>query len=192
MSASSRKSQLKGLKVEDILNEELRREMGVEEDPRTGKLRLNQRFSQINAWEDIMHSVYELPIELEGYSKKITELDSLKELVDRLSRQDFDSVKRSESRKKQLRQFVKTMNMYYNLVFAKGDEKTGYGVLIYFPDLKDDAERSSGIVLVEKKSMKKNGKFQTKFEKARFDDFLIDVKPYIDMLGNLYRKSRRP
>jgi hypothetical protein len=191
MSGNGRKSQLKGLKVEDILNEELRREMGVEEDPKTGKLRLNQRFSQINEWEDIMHSVYELPIEIEGYSKKVTELDSLKELVDRLSKQEFDSVKRSESRKKQLKQFVRTMNMYYNLVFTKGSEKTGYGVLIYFPDLKEDAERSSGIVLVEKKSMK-NGKSQTKFERAKFEDFLIDVKPYIEMLGNLYRKSRRP
>ena len=191
MSASSRKSQLKGLKVEDILNEELRREMGVEEDPRTGKLKMNQRFSQINQWEDIMHSVYELPIELEGYSKRVIELESLRELVDRLSRQEFDSVKRSESRKKQLRQFVKTMNMYYNLVFTKGQEKIGYGVLIYFPDLKNDAERSSGIVLVEKKTMK-NGRAQTKFERARFDDFLIDVKPYVEMLGNLYRKSRKP
>ena len=189
--SSSRKSQLKGLKVEDILNEELRREMGVEEDPRTGKLRINQRFSQINEWEDIMHSVYELPIELEGYSKKVTDLDSLRELVDTLSKQEFDSVKRSESRKKQLKQFVRTMNMYYNVIFTKGTEKIGYGVLIYFPDLKGEAERSSGVVLVEKKSMK-NGKTQTKFEKAKFDDFLIDVKPYIEMLGNLYRKSRRP
>ena len=188
---SSRKTQLKGLKVEDILNEELRREMGVEEDPHTGKLRMSQRFSQISEWEDIMHSVYELPIELEGYSKKITELDSLRELVDKLAKQDFDTVKRSESRKKQLRQFVKTMNMYYNLVFSKGQEKTGYGVLIYFPDLSKDAERSSGIVLVERKTMK-NGKSQTKFERAKFDDFLIDVKPYIEILGNLYRKSRKP
>jgi hypothetical protein len=191
MPENERKSQLKGLKVEDILNEELRREMGVEQDPSTGRLRVNQRLSQINQWEDIMHSVYELPIELEGYSKKVTDLDSLRELVDRLSRQQFDNVKRSESRKKQLRQFVKTMNMYYNLVFTEKGEKTGYGVLIYFPDLKEDAERSSGIVLVEKKTMK-NGKAQTKFERAKFDDFLIDVKPYIDMLGNLYRKSRRP
>jgi hypothetical protein len=191
MPGNDRKPQLKGLKVEDILNEELRREMGVEQDPSTGRLRVNQRLSQINQWEDIMHSVYELPIELEGYSKKVTDLDSLRELVDRLSRQQFDSVKRSESRKKQLRQFVKTMNMYYNLVFTEKGEKTGYGVLIYFPDLKEDAERSSGIVLVEKKTMK-NGKAQTKFERAKFEDFLIDVKPYIDMLGNLYRKSRRP
>jgi len=172
------------------LNEELRREMGVEEDPQTGKLRMSQRFTQINEWEDIMHSVYELPIELEGYSKKVSELESLKEIVDRLSRQDFDNVKRSESRKKQLRQFVKTMNMYYNLVFTKGPEKIGYGVLIYFPNLNKDAERSSGIVLVEKKLMKK-GKSETKFERARFDDFLIEVRPYIEILGDLYRKDKK-
>ncbi|MDA4111715.1 MAG: hypothetical protein OK439_04200 [Thaumarchaeota archaeon] len=187
---SNRRSRLKGLKVEDILNEELRREMGVEEDPQTGKLRMSQRFSQINEWEDIMHSVYELPIELEGYSKKISDLESLKELVDRLSRQDFDNVKRSESRKKQLKQFVRTMNMYYNLVFTKGSDKIGYGVLIYFPNLSKDAERSSGIVLVEKKFTRK-GKSETKFERAKFDDFLIEVRPYIEILGDLYRKDKK-
>ncbi|MHB8568276.1 MAG: hypothetical protein ACYC7D_01960 [Nitrososphaerales archaeon] len=188
---ANRKSQLRGLKVEDILNEELRREMGVEADPETGKLRLQHRFNQINEWEDIMHSVYELPIELEGYSKKVAELKSLKEMVDRLSKQDFDNVKRSESRKKQLKQFVSTMNMYYNLVFTKGDEKTGYGVLIYFPNLSaEDAERSHGIVLVERKVMK-DGKSETRFERAKFDDFLIEVRPYVEMLGDLYRKDKK-
>ncbi|MDG6997703.1 MAG: hypothetical protein JRN15_01155 [Nitrososphaerota archaeon] len=185
-----RRTHLKGLKVEDILNEELRREMGVEADPETGKLRLHQ-FVEINEWEDIMHSVYQLPIELEGYVKKVSDLDSLKEMIDRLSKQDFESVKRSESRKKQLQQFVKTMNMYYNLVFTKGTEKTGYGVLIYFPKLSSDAERSSGVVLVEKKYMK-GGKPDNVFERARFDDFLIEVKPYIEILGDLYRKTRKP
>ncbi|MHB1868618.1 MAG: hypothetical protein ACYCPP_06690 [Nitrososphaerales archaeon] len=187
----SRKSHLSGLKVEDILNEELRREMGVKEDPKTGRLRLSQRFSQINEWEDIMHSVYELPIEFEGYSKPVSELQSLKEIVNKLSKQDFDNVKRSESRKKQLRQFVKTMNMYYNVVFSKGSEKMGYGVLIYFPDLSKDAERSSGIVLVEKK-VTSGGKSDTKFERAKFNDFLIEVRPFIEIIGDLYRKSRKP
>ena len=190
-SDQARKSRLKGLKVEDILNEELRREMGLEEDPETGRLRLSQRFTQVNEWEDIMHSVYELPIELEGYSKKVSELLSLKELVDRLSKQDFDSVKRSESRKKQLKQFVKTMNMYYNLVFAKGSEKVGYGVLIYFPKIEKDAERSPGVVLVEKKTTS-DGKTDTKFERARFDDFLIEVRPFIEIIGDLYRQARKP
>jgi vacuolar-type H+-ATPase subunit I/STV1 len=185
---SSRKSYLKGLKVEDILNEELRREMGLEEDPKTGRMKLSQRFTQINEWEDIMHSLYELPIELEGYTKAVSEMQTLKEIVNRLSKQDFDNVKRSESRKKQLKQFVRTMNMYYNLIFAKGSEKTGYGVLIYFPNLSKDAERSSGIVLVEKK-VTKDGRSDTKFERARFDDFLIDVRPYIEIIGDLYRKN---
>lgn len=187
---SKRKSQLKGIKVEDILNEELRREMGVEADPQTGRLRLSQRFAQISEWEDIMNSVYELPIEFEGYTRKVSELQSLKQIVDRLSKQDFDSVKRSESRKKQLRQFVKTMNMYYNLVFTKGQEKTGYGFLIYFPNLSKDPERSSGIVLVERKNIRE-GKSETRFERAKFDDFLIDVRPYIEIIGDLYRKTRK-
>src|SRR5579884_2966332 len=32
----------------------------------------------------------------------------------------------------------------------------------------------------------------TRFERAKFDDFLIEVRPYIEILGDLYRKSRRP
>jgi len=188
----TRNKKLTGLKVEDVLNEELRREMGVEADPETGRLKLSQRLSTITNWEDIMHSVYELPIELEGYTKKVSDLHSLKEMVDTLSSQNFDNVKRSESRRKQLRQFTRTMNMYYNLVFSKGKEKIGYGALIYFPDLnKRNPERSSGIVLVQRKVIK-DGKFDSRFERARFDDFLIEVKPYIEILGNLYRKTRKP
>lgn len=185
-----KRSPLAGLKVEDVLNEELRREMGVEEDPKTGRLLLSQRFSQINEWEDIMHSVYELPIEIEGYSKPVSELKFLKEIIDKLSNQDFDNVKRSESRKKQLRQFVRTMHQYYNLVFSSKGEKTGYGVLIHFPNLGKDPERSGGIVLVERKTTR-NGRSDTKFEKAKFTDFLIDVRPYIEIIGDLYQKSRK-
>ena len=164
--------------------------MGVEPDPETGKLKLNKRFSQINEWEDIMHSVYELPIEIEGYAKQVSELKFLKEIIDKLSRQEFDNVKRSESRKKQLSQFVQTMHQYYNLVFSSKGEKTGYGVLIYFPNLGKDPERSRGIVLVERKTTR-NKKSETKFEKAKFGDFLIDVRPYIEIIGDLYRKSRK-
>jgi hypothetical protein len=183
---------LTGIKVEDLLNEELRREMGVEPDKSTGKLKLQQRFSSINEWEDIMHSVYQLPIELEGYTKKVSEMDSLKEMVDLLSKQKFDSVKRSESRKKQLSQFTKTMSMFYNLVVRLGAERIGYGALIFFPSLKNESpDRSSGIVLIEKKTIS-GSKTATRFERARFDDFLVEVRPYIEVLGDLYRKSRRP
>jgi uncharacterized protein Veg len=188
-----RAKKLKGLKVEDILNEELRREMGVESEPGTGRLKIQQRFSSVSDWEDIMHSVYELPIELEGYTKKVAEMQSIREMIDTLSGQDFNSVKRSESRKKQLSQFVNTMHMYYNLVFTlKNGDRIGYGALIYFPNIdKNNPERSSGIVLVERKRTD-SVRPETRFERAKFEDFLFDVKPYIEVLGNLYRRSRRP
>ncbi len=166
--------------------------MGVEPEPGSRKLKLHQKFSSIDDWEDIMHSVYELPIEIEGYTKKVSEMQLLKEMIDTLSSQEFESVKRSESRKKQLSQFVKTMNMYYNLVVTKkSGERIGYGALIYFPDFPEkNPERGSGIVLAERK-ITREGKTDTRFERARFDDFLVDVKPYIEILGNLYRKSRK-
>ena len=192
-SVSARKKQLTGVKIEDILNEELRREMGVEAEPGGRKLKLQQKFSSVDDWEDIMHSVYELPIEIEGYTKKVSDMHLLREMIDVLSSQEFEKVKRSESRKKQLSQFVSTMNMYYNLVVTKkSGERIGYGALIYFPDLNQkNPERSSGIVLAERK-VTKDGKADTRFERARFDDFLVDVKPYIEVLGNLYRKTRKP
>jgi hypothetical protein len=192
-SVSARKKQLTGVKIEDILNEELRREMGVEAEPGGRKLKLQQKFSSVDDWEDIMHSVYELPIEIEGYTKKVSDMHLLREMIDVLASQEFEKVKRSESRKKQLSQFVSTMNMYYNLVVTKkSGERIGYGALIYFPDLNQkNPERSSGIVLAERK-VTKDGKADMRFERARFDDFLVDVKPYIEVLGNLYRKTRKP
>jgi len=189
----SKNKAIQGLKVEDILNEELRREMGVESEPKTGRLKLQQRFNSIDEWEDIMHSVYKLPIELEGYTKKVSEMQSLKEMIDTLSSQKFKNVKRSESRKKQLTQFVNTMHMYYNLVFTlENGDRIGYGALIYFPDLNaKDPERSSGIVLAERK-VTRNSHSDTRFERAKFENFRLDVKPYIEMLGNLYRSTRKP
>lgn len=175
------------------MNEELRREMGVESEPGTGKLKLQQRFNSVDDWEDIMHSVYELPIELEGYTKKVSEMRSLKEMIDTLSSQKFKNVKRSESRKKQLSQFVDTMHMYYNLVFTKDNgDRVGYGALIYFPKLdKANPERSQGIVLAERKVTGERNS-DTRFERARFDDFLVEVKPFIEVLGDLYRRTRKP
>ncbi|MBI2183907.1 MAG: hypothetical protein HYU39_02995 [Thaumarchaeota archaeon] len=170
-------------KVEDVLAEELKREMFV-----TSGL----KFRYMDDWDTVMHSIYELPIEYDGYVKKVGEMKTLKEIVDILSKGDFDDVKRSESRRKQMKEFVKTMHMYYNLIFTKGSDKTGYGALIHFPQLKDkDPDRSSGIVLMAKYVLKGGKGFLT-FEKARFDDFLLEVRPFIEMLGNLYRKTRKP
>ena len=171
----------KDLTIEDVLGDEIRREMNLD----------TKTFVVLDDWDSVMHSVYQLPIEYAGYTRKVGDLKTVKEMVDALSSADYDNVKRSESRKKQLRQFTKTMSMYYNLVFTKKGEKVGYGALIHFPRLKAQPERSGGIVLAAK-VVAEGERHSVTFERAKFDDFLLEVKPYINLLGDLYRKSRKP
>ena len=168
------------LTVEDILSDELKREMNMD----TGT------FAVIDNWDSVMNSVYQMPIEYAGYTNKVNEMKLLKEMIDMLSAADFDQVKRSESRKKQLAQFTKTLSMYYNVVFTKGGKKIGYGALIHFPKLKPNPDRSGGIVLAARITVE-GGKHSTAFERGKFDDFLSEVKPYVNLLGDLYRQSRK-
>jgi len=172
----------KAPKLEDVLAEELRREMFLDS---------GSKFRYVDDWDTVMDSVYELPVQMDGYDKKVADLKMIQEMISTLSRGDFDDVKRSESRRKQMKQFHSTLHMYYNLIFTKSDAKTGYGALIYFPDIsKRDPERSSGIVLMAKHYSK--GKVsKITYEKAKFGDFLIEVRPYIEILGDLYRKIRK-
>ena len=170
----------KNLTVEDILSDELKRERNFD----------TEALAVHDNWDLVMNSVYRMPIEYAGYTKKVGEMKLLKEMVDSLESADFDHVKRSESRKKQLAQFKTTLSMYYNVVFTRGKRKTGYGALIHFPKLKSDPDRSSGIVLAAK-IIVEGGKHKVSFERGKFDDFLVEVKPYINLLGDLYRKSRK-
>lgn len=170
----------KKLTVEDILSDELKREMNLDTDT----------FAVLDDWDSVMHSVYQMPIEYAGYTKKVSEIKLLKEMTDTLASSAFDNVKRSESRKKQLAQFTKTLSMYYNLVFTKGKRKVGYGALIHFPKLRTDPDRSSGIVLAAK-IVVDGPKHTATFERGKFDDFLLEVKPYINLIGDLYRETRK-
>ncbi len=170
----------KKLTVEDVLSDELKREMNLD----------TETFVVLDDWDSVMQSVYQMPIEYAGYNKKVSEMKLMKEMIDNLASSEFDSVKRSESRKKQLQQFTKTLSMYYNLVFTKGEKKVGYGALIHFPKLKTHPERSGGIVLAAK-LVTAVGDKSTTFERAKFDDFMVEVKPYINLLGDLYRQSRK-
>jgi hypothetical protein len=170
----------KKLTVEDILSDELKREMNLDTDT----------FAVIDDWDTVMQSVYQMPIEYAGYTNRVSDLKLLKEMIDALTSSDFDNVKRSESRKKQLAQFTKTLSMYYNLVFTRGARKVGYGALIHFPKLKSDPDRSGGIVLAAK-IVVDGKKHLSEFERGRFDDFLIEVKPYVNLLGDLYRQTRK-
>lgn len=170
----------KKLTVEDIISDELKREMNLDTDT----------FAVIDDWDSVMNSVYQLPIEYAGYTNKVADMKLMKEMVDTLAKADFDNVKRSESRKKQLAQFTKTLSMYYNVVFTKGKRKVGYGALIHFPKLKADPDRSPGIVLAAK-IVVDGQKHSTTFERGKFDDFLVEVKPFINLLGDLYRQTRK-
>ncbi|MDA4124252.1 MAG: hypothetical protein OK438_02190 [Thaumarchaeota archaeon] len=170
----------KKLTVEDILSDELKREMNLD----------TETFAVLDDWDSVMHSVYQMPIEYAGYTNKVGEMKVLKEMIDTLASADFDEVKRSESRKKQLSQFTKTLSMYYNIVFIKGKRKVGFGALIHFPKLKSNPERSGGILLAAKIEVDK-GKHTTTFERGKFDDFLAEVKPFINLLGDLYRQTRK-
>jgi hypothetical protein len=170
----------KKLTVEDVLSDELKREMNLDTDT----------FAVVDDWDSVMNSVYQMPIEYAGYTNKVGEMKILKEMVDTMKSGDFDNVKRSESRKKQMAQFTKTLSMYYNLVFTEGKRKVGYGALIHFPKLKADPDRSGGIVLAAKIVVEKDRHTAT-LERGKFDDFLMEVKPYINLLGDLYRQTRR-
>lgn len=170
----------KKLTIEDILSDELKREMNLDTDT----------FAVLDDWDSVMHSVYQMPIEYAGYTGKVSNMRLLKEMADTLASSDFDNVKRSESRKKQLAQFTKTLSMYYNLVFTKGKRKVGYGALIHFPKLRTDPDRSSGIVLAAKLVVD-GSKHTTAFERGKFDDFLLEVKPFINLIGDLYRQTRK-
>ncbi len=168
------------LTVEDILSDQLKREMNLD----------TETYAVIDDWDSVMHSVYQLPIEFAGYTNKVGEMKLLREMIDSLAGADFDNVKRSESRKKQLRQYTQTLSMYYNLVFTKGKRKVGYGALIHFPKLTKSPDRSPGIVLASK-IVVEGKKRDASFERGKFDDFLVEVKPYINLLGDLYRQSRK-
>jgi hypothetical protein len=170
----------KKLTVEDILSDELKREMNMD----------TNTFAVLDDWDSVMHSVYQMPIEFAGYTNKIADMKLLKEMVNTLAAQDFDNVKRSESRKKQLAQFTKTLSMYYNLVFTKGKKKVGYGTLFHFPKLRANPDRSGGIVLAAK-IVVVGKKHEVTFERGKFDDFLVEVMPYINLLGDLYRQTRK-
>ena len=166
--------------VEDILSDELKREMNLDTDT----------FAVLDDWDSVMQSVYQMPIEYAGYTNKVSEMKVLREMIDTLAAADFDNVKRSESRKKQLAQFTRTLSMYYNVVFTKGKRKVGCGALIHFPKLTANPDRSSGIVLAAKIVVDRT-KHSTTFETGKFDDFLVEVKPYINLLGDLYRQTRK-
>ena len=148
------------------------------------------KFRYIDDWDTVLHSAYHLPIEFDGYTKRVSEMKMVREMIEILSEGNFEEVKRSESRKKQMRKLADSERMYYNLVFSNKGSKTGYGSLIQLSQpTRSLSEKSRGIILIARLIQRK-GESQLEFEKAKFDNFLVEVRPYIEMLGELYRRTR--
>jgi len=147
-------------------------------------------FAVIDDWDTALASIHKLPIDYETFTNRVSEMKLLKEMIDTLASADFDAVKRSESRKKPSDHPTKSLTMFYNVIFLKGKRKLGYAALIHLPRLKANPERSPGIVLASK-IHSEAGKQISTIERGRFDDFLVEVKPYINLLGDLYRQTRK-
>jgi hypothetical protein len=172
----------KALKLEEVLENELKGEM---------KLDLSRPFSALE-WDEALDTVYSTPISAEEFTKKTSDLVFMREIVDLFSKGGFDDVARSESRRKQMKEYTRTMQMYYNLIFRKGRRKTGYGALIFFPKLNSkDAERSSGFIMFSRIIVNEKGQQEITFERAAFDDFMMEVRPFVELLGDLYRKYKK-
>jgi hypothetical protein len=170
----------KRLTVEDIVSDELKREMNLDE----------KTFAVTDNWDAAMGSLHRLPFEHSSFVNRVGDMKLLKEMIDTLASADFDAVKRSESRKMPLEHSTKSLTMFYNVVFMKGKRKLGYAALIHIPKLKANPERSPGVVLASK-IHSEGGKHSSTFERGKFDDFLVEVKPYINLLGDLYRQTRK-
>ena len=69
----------KKLTVEDILSDELKREMNLDTDT----------FAVLDDWDSVMHSVYQMPIEYAGYTRKVSDMKLLKEMVSIISLRNF-------------------------------------------------------------------------------------------------------
>ena len=142
--------------------------------------------------DEALDTVFSTPISYEEFTKKMGDLQLIREIVDAFTKADYDDVARSESRRKQLQVYKKNLQMYYNLMFRKGKKRTGYGALIYFPKLNEkEPERSGGVVLFSRLVVDAKGQQDLTFERAAFDDFLLEVRPYVELLGELYRKSKK-
>jgi hypothetical protein len=175
-----RKGLRKRPSIEDVLAHETRKEMlrSIEAESKYGE-----------DWDTILYAADYLPLSLTKCRKTVGELTFLVEMKSRLVNRDFDETKRSQSRKGGEKKIKKKKHIFYDIVFRKGSEATGYGALIQL-SLVDgkDPYQSGGYVLMTKVQRSDSGSEAVAFECARFSNYAKEAKPLIDEIGNLYRK----
>ncbi|MFQ6134779.1 MAG: hypothetical protein ACE5KU_03055 [Nitrososphaerales archaeon] len=163
------------VRVEDVLIEELKHNTAVYSGSAPSSV----------DWERILKKTSSSPSKF--YKKRVVEMGMLKEVIHILSRRRFDEARRVEVRKRASR---KSWSTLYSLIFRDGEDTLGYAAIIYIPELSRDIEKSSGVIHAARYRVTSRGE-DTKFERAKFDNYSMEVKPHIEILGNLYRRTRR-
>jgi len=159
------------------------------------RARFRGRYSRIEAMvaDDLKHRLNS-PLSINGvrhpktdYRSRVVEMSILKDVVQMLSKRRFEETSLSEVHR---RTRGKGWGIYYSLILRSDDMSLGYGALIYISELKRIFERSGGVVLAARYSEGRGGE-ELKFEWASFDNYLVEVKPHMEMIYNLYCRTRR-
>lgn len=166
--------------IEDVLAQETIREMrrSIEAEGSFGE-----------DWDTILYAADYLPLSLTSCRKTVDELKFLTEIKARLLARDFDEARRSQSRKGGEKKIKKKMNIFYDIIFRKGKEATGYGVLIQLNLTGGKGpSQSGGYALMTKVQRSVPDSETMASECARFSNYEKEVKPVIAEIGDLYRK----
>ena len=113
-------------------------------------------------------------------------MDLLKEVMQLLSKRRFEKVRRIEVKQKTSR---KSWFSLYSVILRDKEEIFGFAAIIFVPEICRDIENSHGVIYAVRHHIANEE--DTMFEKAAFENFQQEVRPQIEILGNLYRRTRR-
>ncbi len=124
------------------------------------------------------------------HPKRVVEMQLLKEVIRTLLHRRFEDVKRGEVRRHPAK---KSWHTLYSIVFRDGEVVSGYAAMINVPEMNsgDEVENSAGTIHAARMTVNSNGEETVEFEDAQFGDYSAEVKPNIEILGNLYRRTRK-
>ncbi|MDP6641064.1 MAG: hypothetical protein QF381_01290 [Nitrososphaerales archaeon] len=137
-------------------------------------------------WSMVTRNIHRSNFLLKSIHKKVVEMDLLKEVMQLLSKRRFEEVRRIEVKQKTSR---KNLFSLWSITLRNKEEIFGFAAIILIPELCRDIEKSRGIVYAAKHHIASEEVI--KFEKAIFQNYQQEVRPQIEILGNLYRRTRR-
>jgi hypothetical protein len=163
-------------KLESILIQELKNNMFVN----------SKSAFHSSDWSMVLKKAFRSDFILKSINKKVVGMDMLKEVMQLLSERKFEEVRRIEVKQKTSR---KSWFSFYSVIFRGREEIFGFAAIIFVPEIYRDIEKSSGVIYAARHHIASEE--ETMFEKATFENFQQEVKPQIEILGNLYRRTRR-